>query len=55
MYVSIYKTMAVVATDIEELITTHKVTDRRDLFEIRDVVTQLQEVADDLFEPYMKQ
>lgn len=55
MYVSINKTMAVVATDVEELITTHKVTDRRDLFEIRDVVTQLQEVADDLFQPYMKQ
>ena len=32
--ISINKTMAVVASDIEELITTHKVTDRRDLFEL---------------------
>ena len=45
--------MAVVASDIEELITTHKVTDRRDLFELRDVVVQLQEIADDLFKPYI--
>lgn len=51
--ISINKTMAVVASDIEELITTHKVTDRRDLFELRDVVVQLQEIADDLFKPYI--
>ena len=53
LYIGIKKTMAVVASDIEELITTHKVTDRRDLFELRDVVVQLQEIADDLFKPYI--
>ena len=53
LYIGINKTMAVVASDIEELITTHKVTDRRDLFELRDVVVQLQEIADDLFKPYI--
>ena len=51
--ISINKTMAVVASDIEELITIHKVTDCRDLFELRDVVVQLQEIADDLFKPYI--
>lgn len=53
LYIGINKTMAVVASDIEELITTHKVTDRSDLFELRDVVVQLQEIADDLFKPYI--
>lgn len=53
LYIGINKTMAVVDSDIEELITTHKVTDRRDLFELRDVVVQLQEIADDLFKPYI--
>ena len=53
--ISINKTMAVVASDIEELITTHKVTDRRDLFELRDVVVQLQEIADDVFKECMMQ
>lgn len=53
LYIGINKIMAVVASDIEELITTHKVTDRRDLFELRDVVVQLQEIADDLFKPYI--
>lgn len=55
MYVGINKTMAVVAADIEKLITTNEVTDRGDLFELRDVVTQLQEIADDVFESYIKQ
>jgi len=55
MYVGINKTMAVVAADIEELITTNKVTDREDLFELRDVVTQLQEISDDVFETHIKQ
>ena len=49
----VHEVMAVVASDIEELITTHKVTDRRDLFELRDVAVQLQEIADDLFKPYI--
>ena len=53
LYIGINKTMAVVVSDIEELITIHKVTDRRDLFELRDVVVQLQEIADDLFKPYI--
>lgn len=53
LYIGINKTMAVVASDIEELITIHKVTDCRDLFELRDVVVQLQEIADDLFKPYI--
>ena len=55
LYIGINKTMAVVVSDIEELITTHKVTDRRDLFELRDVVVQLQEIADDIFKSYIKQ
>ena len=55
LYIGINKTMAVVVSDIEELITIHKVTDRRDLFELRDVVVQLQEIADDIFKSYIKQ
>lgn len=55
LYISINKTMAVVANDIEKLITTHEVTNRKDLFELRDVVVQLQEFADDIFNPFMKQ
>ena len=45
--------MAVVASDIEELIATYKVTDRGDLFELRDVAVQLQEIADDVFKECM--
>lgn len=55
LYISFNKTMAAVSKDVEELITTHGVTDRRDLFELRDVVAQLQEMADGIFEPYLKQ
>ena len=51
--ISINKTMAVVASDIEELIATYKVTDRGDLFELRDVAVQLQEIADDVFKECM--
>lgn len=54
LHLSFNKVMATVTKDVEELISTHEVTDRRDLFELRDVVTQLQEIADDLFKPYMK-
>lgn len=55
LYVSINKTMAVITKDVEELITTHKVTNRRDLFELRDVVTQLQEIAEDIFKQHIMQ
>ena len=55
LYLSFNKVMAIVTEDIEELITLHEVTNRRDLFELRDVVVQLQEIADDIFKPYMKQ
>lgn len=53
LYIGINKTMAVVASDIEELIATYKVTDRGDLFELRDVAVQLQEIADDVFKECM--
>lgn len=55
LYISFNKTMAVVSADVEELIITHGITNRRDLFEIRDVVEQLQEIADGIFEPHIKQ
>lgn len=55
LYVSINKTMAVVARDVEGLIATHKVTNRKDLFELRDVVTQLQEIAEDIFKQHIMQ
>ena len=55
LYISFNKTMAVVTKDVEELISIHGVTDRRDLFELRDVVVQLQEIADGIFEPHIKQ
>lgn len=55
LYASINKTMTVVARDVEELITTHKVTNRRDLFELRDAVTQLQEIAEDIFKQHIMQ
>lgn len=54
LYTSFNKTMAVVTKDVEELISIHGVTDRRDLFELRDVVVQLQEIADGIFEPHIK-
>ena len=53
LYISINKTMTVVTKAVEELITTHGVTNRRDLFELRDVVTQLQEITDEIFKPYI--
>lgn len=53
LYTSVNKTMTVVTKDVEELITTHGVTNRRDLFELRDVVTQLQEITDEIFKPYI--
>lgn len=49
LYIGINKTMAVVASDIEELIATDKATNRGDLFELRDVAVQLQEIAADVF------
>ena len=55
LYVSINKTIAVVTRDVEELIETHKVTNRRNLFELRDVVTQLQEIAEDIFKQHIMQ
>lgn len=55
LYLSFNKVMVTITRDVEELITIHEVTNRSDLFDLRDVVTQLQEIADDLFKPYMKQ
>ena len=55
LYVSINKTIAVVTRDVEELIETHKVTNRRNLFELRDVVIQLQEIAEDIFKQHIMQ
>lgn len=55
LYTSINKTMTVVTKDVEELITTHGVTNRRDLFELRDVVAQLQEIAEDIFKQHIMQ
>ena len=54
LYISVNKTMAIVTKDIEELITTHGVTNRGDVFEIRDVGVQLQEIADAIFDAYIK-
>lgn len=45
--------MPVVTADIEKLIATYKVTDHGDLFELRDVAVQLQEIADGVFKEYM--
>lgn len=53
--ISINKTLVVATGEIEELITTHGVTDRADVFEIKDVATQLQEIAEDIFKPYIMQ
>ena len=53
LYLSFNKVRVIVTEDIEELITTHEVTNRRDLFELRDVVTQLQEIADDVFKQHI--
>lgn len=54
LHLSFNKVMATITEDVEELIKTHNVTNRIDLFELRDIVTQLQEHADDLFKPYMR-
>lgn len=51
--ISINKSLAVATREIEELIATHGVTDRADVFEIKDVVTQLQEIADEIFKTYI--
>lgn len=53
--ISINKTLAVATRETEELIATHGVTDRADVFEIKDVVTQLQEIAENIFKPYIMQ
>ena len=53
--ISINKSLAVATREIEELIATYGVTDRVDVFEIKDVVTQLQEIAENIFKPYIMQ
>ena len=52
---SMSKTIDVAFADVENLITVHQVTDDDDVKTIRDVVVQLQEIADDIFEPYLQQ
>ena len=53
--ISINKSLAVATREIEELIATYGVTDRADVFEIKDVVTELQEIAENIFKPYIMQ
>ena len=55
LYLSMSKTMDVAFADVENLITVYRVTDGNDINIIRDVVVQLQEIADGIFETYLQQ
>lgn len=55
LFVNLNKIICSIEKEVETLITTHEVTDRRDLFELRDVVVQLQEKANALFNTYITQ
>lgn len=55
LFVNLNKVIGSIEKDVENLITTYEVTDRRDSFELRDVVVQLQEKADELFNNYITQ
>lgn len=54
LYESISKTLVVATKDIEELIIKHQITKRIDVYEIKDVAVQLQEIADEIFRPYIE-
>lgn len=55
LHISINKTLAVAAKDIEELINHHQITDKDDVDTLKDVAVQLQEIADDIFKSYITQ
>lgn len=53
--ISINKTLAIAAKDIDELISNYQITDKKDVDSLKDIAVQLQEIADDIFKPYVMQ